>query len=100
YDIYINTNFFYQEVDGIRDFHVTGVQTCALRICNRKPGTELLCAQYEAPDEIRSLPLEHAIVEKRHDRIAQQQPAKGGVTPQDQIERSSCRKALHRAVYV
>src|SRR5690606_40161387 len=25
--------FFFQEEDGIRDFHVTGVQTCALPIC-------------------------------------------------------------------
>src|SRR5690606_40335438 len=25
--------FFYQAEDGIRDFHVTGVQTCALPIC-------------------------------------------------------------------
>src|SRR5690606_40944060 len=25
--------FFFQAVDGIRDFHVTGVQTCALPIC-------------------------------------------------------------------
>src|SRR5690606_26033768 len=26
-------HFFFQEEDGIRDFHVTGVQTCALPIC-------------------------------------------------------------------
>src|SRR5690606_41040567 len=26
--------FFYQAEDGIRDFHVTGVQTCALPILN------------------------------------------------------------------
>src|SRR5690606_39454561 len=26
------TNFFFQAEDGIRDFHVTGVQTCALPI--------------------------------------------------------------------
>src|SRR5690606_41062387 len=25
--------FFFQAEDGIRDFHVTGVQTCALPIC-------------------------------------------------------------------
>src|SRR5690606_39585129 len=28
----INTFFFIQAEDGIRDFHVTGVQTCALPI--------------------------------------------------------------------
>src|SRR5690606_39892936 len=27
--------FFFQAEDGIRDFHVTGVQTCALPICIR-----------------------------------------------------------------
>src|SRR5690606_40010637 len=27
--------FFFQAEDGIRDFHVTGVQTCALPICVR-----------------------------------------------------------------
>src|SRR5690606_27097151 len=27
--------FFFQAEDGIRDFHVTGVQTCALPICGR-----------------------------------------------------------------
>src|SRR5690606_40371974 len=28
--------FFFQAEDGIRDFHVTGVQTCALPICDRR----------------------------------------------------------------
>src|SRR5690606_40135306 len=27
--------FFFQAEDGIRDFHVTGVQTCALPICKQ-----------------------------------------------------------------
>src|SRR5690606_40322749 len=27
------SSFFFQAEDGIRDFHVTGVQTCALPIC-------------------------------------------------------------------
>src|SRR5690606_40142823 len=30
--------FFFQAEDGIRDFHVTGVQTCALPICPRNSG--------------------------------------------------------------
>src|SRR5690606_39939792 len=29
--------FFFQAEDGIRDFHVTGVQTCALPISKEKP---------------------------------------------------------------
>src|SRR5690606_41164689 len=30
--------FFFQAEDGIRDFHVTGVQTCALPIYLHQPG--------------------------------------------------------------
>src|SRR5690606_40570510 len=29
--------FFFQAEDGIRDFHVTAVQTCALPICTGEP---------------------------------------------------------------
>src|SRR5256885_7371277 len=29
----ISSNFFFQAEDGIRDYKVTGVQTCALPIC-------------------------------------------------------------------
>src|SRR5690606_40610945 len=32
--------FFFQAEDGIRDFHVTGVQTCALPISGGAPGAE------------------------------------------------------------
>src|SRR5207302_6582105 len=31
--VFIFFFFFFQAEDGIRDFHVTGVQTCALPIC-------------------------------------------------------------------
>src|SRR5207302_6964144 len=34
--------FFFQAEDGIRDFHVTGVQTCALPIWQRRPREYLL----------------------------------------------------------
>src|SRR5690606_37734570 len=37
--------FFFQAEDGIRDFHVTGVQTCALPISKKKP------VHYWKPDE-------------------------------------------------
>src|SRR5690606_40299661 len=32
--------FFFQAEDGIRDFHVTGVQTCALPICREEGAYE------------------------------------------------------------
>src|SRR5690606_41037213 len=34
--------FFFQAEDGIRDFHVTGVQTCALPILARALGVQLV----------------------------------------------------------
>src|SRR5690606_13868486 len=35
---FLHTIFFFQAEDGIRDFLVTGVQTCALPICHRYSG--------------------------------------------------------------
>src|SRR5256885_1772091 len=32
--------FFFQAEDGIRDYKVTGVQTCALPICNATPSED------------------------------------------------------------
>src|SRR5690606_40528670 len=43
--------FFFQAEDGIRDFHVTGVQTCALPISNSKPralSSSASCSQASA----------------------------------------------------
>src|SRR5690606_40683511 len=34
--------FFFQAEDGIRDFHVTGVQTCALPISRQRPSRDWL----------------------------------------------------------
>src|ERR671927_1509562 len=36
--------FFFQAEDGIRDHCVTGVQTCALPICDQRPGLGLVVA--------------------------------------------------------
>src|SRR5207302_8205150 len=36
--------FFFQAEDGIRDFHVTGVQTCALPIFDRHPRLAVVLA--------------------------------------------------------
>src|SRR6266496_4540663 len=35
-------SFFFQAEDGIRDLYVTGVQTCALPICARDQGVEII----------------------------------------------------------
>src|SRR5690606_30718444 len=44
--------FFFQAEDGIRDFHVTGVQTCALPILSRLPNTRSL----QRPDRVMEQP--------------------------------------------
>src|SRR5690606_40728480 len=42
--------FFFQAEDGIRDFHVTGVQTCALPIFSRPPATpNATCVENNCP---------------------------------------------------
>src|SRR5690606_39462752 len=41
--------FFFQAEDGIRDFHVTGVQTCALPIYYRKDGSPFWNDLYISP---------------------------------------------------
>src|SRR5690606_40738351 len=41
--------FFFQAEDGIRDFHVTGVQTCALPIYDELDRTELLATRGPRP---------------------------------------------------
>src|SRR5690606_559915 len=42
--------FFFQAEDGIRDFHVTGVQTCALPICQHEIADPLLQRQAHLRD--------------------------------------------------
>src|SRR5437879_9026868 len=44
--------FFFQAEDGIRDTSVTGVQTCALPICEVDVGLELLRLQFDRPTQL------------------------------------------------
>src|SRR5690606_40937836 len=50
-------HFFFQAEDGIRDFHVTGVQTCALPIClfggGSRPFISQLADRYRRDAEYR-----------------------------------------------
>src|SRR5256885_4692020 len=41
---YLRVFFFFQAEDGIRDYKVTGVQTCALPISPTRPNTALRAA--------------------------------------------------------
>src|SRR5256885_10609791 len=60
------TGFFFQAEDGIRDYKVTGVQTCALPICALRPPWQLPDAIAPAlhrslrADAARTRRLEHA----------------------------------------
>src|SRR5256885_17249355 len=38
--------FFFQAEDGIRDYKVTGVQTCALPICQENPFNTVLSSKF------------------------------------------------------
>src|SRR5690606_40474505 len=46
--------FFFQAEDGIRDFHVTGVQTCALPISHRAEGDRRGLQADRAGERLRS----------------------------------------------
>src|SRR5690606_40739694 len=88
--------FFFQAEDGIRDFHVTGVQTCALPILT-----------LVKPDE-KGRPLllsprtyvhgwDPAAAEKFDPKAAKEIPsdlAAGEIVLSDQIGRASCRERV------
>src|SRR5690606_39693041 len=52
----IHVCFFFQAEDGIRDFHVTGVQTCALPILAEEEGAKLIYGgkRPELPEHLRN----------------------------------------------
>src|SRR5256885_3603266 len=57
----IDLFFFFQAEDGIRDYKVTGVQTCALPICNSNPGTIIRqVAQFERDPAVKAWVLKKA----------------------------------------
>src|SRR5215208_7518984 len=51
--IHIHGGFFFQAGDGIRDGHVTGVQTCALPICREHAERSPVIREEEAPSAVR-----------------------------------------------
>src|SRR5690606_40519885 len=52
--LFLHLYFFFQAEDGIRDFHVTGVQTCALPIWGPATGPVLFSDYEEGGDRLRS----------------------------------------------
>src|SRR6266478_8959426 len=49
-DDYVRVFFFFQAEDGIRDLTVTGVQTCALPICDHHPGDRFTVVRGDVRD--------------------------------------------------
>src|SRR6266446_7503923 len=49
------SSFFFQAEDGIRDYKVTGVQTCALPISHRRDAPGIFGSRDAKPDEQRVL---------------------------------------------
>src|SRR5690606_39875903 len=90
---------FFQAEDGIRDFHVTGVQTCALPICLRGEGVEAPVILWAVAREIRQLanisqqysqgtPLDRAFSQARPPVWDKRKP----LVSKAQIGRASCRE--------
>src|SRR5690606_31016744 len=68
--------FFFQAEDGIRDFHVTGVQTCALPICRTRKKAPLFGALSAPPRIVRAS--DQAKLRSRHNRLCRmREPANG-----------------------
>src|SRR5437762_7675250 len=86
--------FFFQAEDGIRDTSVTGVQTCALPICN-----DLRCCRSQIPRAVSDFALRLRPVEAfpvQHEgrqAIALRDPA-GYTDAVVQIGRASCRERV------
>src|SRR5438874_11345382 len=61
--------FFFQPEDGIRDLYVTGVQTCALPISERKAGRGPLLLAFDLLYESYRQLMDRPLLERR-DRLA------------------------------
>src|SRR2546426_2041345 len=72
---YIFFFFFFQAEDGIRDYKVTGVQTCALPIYEHRAGV-LVAARHELEQEYRPGPANRQIADvvKDHETREDQGP--------------------------
>src|SRR5690606_40716709 len=81
--------FFFQAEDGIRDFHVTGVQTCALPILIMSPSR----ATSSRFSPLRTL--DRLDVAREGDMIEIRASARSFLHNQVQIGRASCRERVH-----
>src|SRR5690625_5462646 len=85
--------FFFQAEDGIRDGHVTGVQTCALPI-SAEPGAEVRAALAD----LRTLVTDDAERTWLERAVGSDAAAWEAEVGQEQIGRASCRERGEIAV--
>src|SRR5436309_5622791 len=96
YYLFVFCFFFFQAEDGIRDFHVTGVQTCALPISACRARSLRRWPASRRPSACRCL---RAIARPTHSRGARAAPPadrrRWEQDPSDQeIGRASCRERV------
>src|SRR5690606_39669878 len=96
--------FFFQAEDGIRDFHVTGVQTCALPICRIGPADGPWLGQHGFGDRSRQRLGGLEAAEQRQDDeevdevVRRADLGEQHVDALRQIGRASCREREYIAV--
>src|SRR5690606_40419303 len=90
--------FLFQAEDGIRAFHVTGVQTCALPIYHPLAGSEVRQRRARDPGEA-DLPPEHPTVQDLPRRACRLEVAGliGDIAARREIGRASCRERAELA---
>src|SRR5690606_39482351 len=86
-------SFFFQAEDGIRDFHVTGVQTCALPISGQPRDAGHRADRIRRPPQSR-----FRCPGFRDDRGAAPRVRDARTDPRSQIGRASCRERVENSV--
>src|SRR5256885_701117 len=93
--------FFFQAEDGIRDYKVTGVQTCALPICGTAGGDERLVRSAASPSHCGIARRARAIHDGRGETEGQERgpgrprgPLRHSESPLESIGASRAHRAL------
>src|SRR5690606_39747788 len=92
--------FFFQAEDGIRDFHVTGVQTCALPICLCVGGLRLLGGAAGGFGGLDLLRADGVLGGVRGVGVLVGSADGAGGVVLEEIGRASCRESVDREVVV
>src|SRR5262249_56461579 len=94
--------FFFQAEDGIRDWSVTGVQTCALPIFVAEPDLDLVAVGRRAGDRAFGVAGADRVLEQVGARVLPLRRLPGGLldrrAERGEIGRASCRERGRSAV--